>query len=156
MRWKRRLILLFGVLCLGGVFVGAALRSEWFFHVVARKEFLYPPDAPRPYRLIAEIRRQYPVHDWRSLLRQSPGVYMQYECRIRDTQFDWILTSSFWVFADHPQPSVYSISPSANDKEGQVVFNLDGEVVRCRFDVGGHFCWVNEGEPAFVRPWERN
>ena len=149
MRWKYVRILCSALLLLGGVFLFLAWRAEWFFHVVARKDFLWPSDAPRSYRLTAEIRRCYPWEDWRSLWRQSPGVYMRYECRLRDDEAN-ILTSSFWVFADHPQPSVYSISPKdLNTDNPQVVFELSGEVLRCDFSMSAHYCWRNAWDPLW-------
>lgn len=156
MRWKFFQILCGVLLILGGAFLFLAWRAEWFFHVVAKKDFLWPTDSPRPYRLTAEIRRSYPWQDLRSLWRQSPGVYMRYECRIRDKDDDNIPTSSFWVFADHPQPSVYSISPKGVETDTpQVVFDLSGEVLRCEFSTSTHYCWSNDGDLLWHPPKRR-
>lgn len=140
MRWKLVRTLLLAGLILLSAFVALMVRAEWFLHVVARKEFLWPSDAPHPYRMTAEIRRVWSQRDWRSLFYHDPGIYMRYECRIRDS--DEVITSARWVFADHPQPSVYSITPSKMDTpRALVVFNLDGQVVNCTFGDFTHWHW---------------
>jgi hypothetical protein len=152
MRWKLVGTLLVAGLTFLAIFVILVVRAEWFFHVVARKDFLWPSDSRHPYHFAAEIRRVWPERDWRSLFYHDPGIYMRYECRIWDNETGEVITSTRWVFADHPHPSDYSISASNLDGDpSQVTFYLDGELVDCTFDENGHWHWDRPGSqaPAF-------